>query len=129
MMRLNGKHPGGAPKCYPNHKLSKYIMGAVAERRVLRLLASAKVHRLGPLRLEGLRALIGARMRAVAEGLLLRAPAGAPEVGFSRFDLDEVGVHICNKAVVRHRCILLVAVFERRLNPEMDRAQGSCPRA
>src|SRR5208282_2075836 len=98
-------------------------------RRVLRLLASAKVHRLGALRREGLWALAGARVRSVAKGLVLRAPASAPEVSFSRFDLDEVGVHICNKAVVRHRCILLLAILERRLNPETDRAQGSCPRA
>src|SRR6185295_16716949 len=65
-------------------------MRAIAERRRARVLAAAKQHLFAfHLRdvLQGLEA--GARVRAVAEGLLLRTPATAPVVGAAGLKLHQ----------------------------------------
>src|SRR4029450_8225612 len=59
------------------------VVGAVAERLVVRALAPAKIKGPGTLRHEAQRLEGGGLVGAVAKGLLGGAAAGAPEISFS----------------------------------------------
>ena len=50
----------------------------------------------------------GALVTAIAEGLFGRAPARAPEIGFSGFDFDRIGGLLGNDRCVRHHVVLVV---------------------
>src|ERR1700683_858582 len=63
-------------------------MAAVAERLMLRALASAEPNLLVGSGLPFLRPEFGALVRAIAKRLRFRAPAGAPPIAFAGDDID-----------------------------------------
>ena len=73
---------------------SQPVMGPVAERLLAGLLAAAEPDLLARLRLVVDRFQIGHLMAAIAEGLVLRASALAPEIALPLFDLDRIGVFL-----------------------------------
>ena len=68
-------------------RLSIFV-AAVAKGRRVRIFATAEIHfaRLGCLKLN--RVKVAALVGTIAEGLVSAFPAGAPEVGFARLDID-----------------------------------------
>ena len=83
-------------------KDSKNIMGSVAIRFVIRLLATAKMNRLCLLGNEQQRLNICLLMGAIAEGLVFTPSAAAPGVPFSFLNVDHVGAKLRRDWFVGH---------------------------
>jgi len=67
-----------------------FIMRAIAERRTAGFFATAQINRFGFFRSEFHRCKFRALMRAIAERLAFAMATGAPEIGFSLFDLNGI---------------------------------------
>lgn len=74
-------------------------MGAVAERAVAAVFATAEVNRAGLFSLERFRSKAAAAVRAVAKRLALALAARAPEIGFPGFDDDRIRSLLRNDGV------------------------------
>src|SRR5262245_31226799 len=81
---------------------SEHIVGAVAERLVVGALATAQIEGAGAFGHEAVRLQCGDLVRAVAERLLGRASAAAPEVGLPGLERDLVGALLSADRLVRH---------------------------
>src|ERR1051326_2903060 len=103
----------------------KGFVGAVAERRVLGRLAAAEPDALVGICLVGLRRQSGALAGTVAEGLIVAAPASAPEVSLARLDFDFKGFAGCDNWLVRHRLPSLPALWYCRFGFRYSRPDCS----
>jgi len=66
-------------------------MRAITERAILGVLAGTEERLLIRIRRPSQRREVGAFVRAIAEGLVLRLAAGAPIIGFAGFNVDGEG--------------------------------------
>src|SRR5262245_22468613 len=95
---------------------SEHVVSAVAERLVIGALAAAKVEGARRFGDEAVRLKARDLVRAVAERLLGRASAGAPEIGPARFERHLVGTLLGTDRLVRH---------QSSLAPPSDRGSNS----
>ena len=79
-------------------------MRPIAERRIARILASAKIDGFGLFGGKDQRFDAGFFMGTVAEGLFLGAPASAPGVPASFLDFDFVRSELCRNWIFSHVC-------------------------
>jgi len=77
-------------------------VATVAERPVCRPLAAAEISGTRFFRREGNRLKTGSLVGAIAEWLILAAPAGTPMIGFPLRNVDGVGRFLCNYGFVTH---------------------------
>src|SRR4029077_7160877 len=86
------------------------FVGAVTQRRILALLAAAEPDGLVAIGFIGFGRQACSLVGSVAERLILAAPAGTPEIGLARLDIDFKGFPGCDNWLIHHRLPSLAAL-------------------